>query len=256
LGGKRYCVPPLSKSCEGHTTLETWSLLSCISSLTRIFGKFRFAGSNLVLFNFIANQIALQFQTAQRIKLHCIWRSTLPGSVNEFFLLTTGPFAIVELQNCVPACSHLRYSHVSVLKHSCDAQLKRWGSPLNGESWIFLFSCPVCFWSIVESSSFFTRIPVPSNQSTNKVIFHCSWSYLQHNLLSSRSVTYAENFHGGGVCFRVIWWSFVFGVRCLWRQNLTSCPCFQTNILAKFVDKIMHIFLHALPLFHMSLHWM
>jgi len=36
-----------------------------------------------------------------------------------------------------------------------------------------------------------------------------------------------------GVWFRVIWWSF--GVRCLWRHNLTSLPCFQTNVLAKFV---------------------
>ena len=68
-------------------------------------------------------------------------------------------------------------------------------------------------------------------------------------------VAYAENFHGG-FWFRVIRWSFVFGVRCLWRHNLTSCPCFQTNVLAKFVDIIMHIFLHALPLFHVSLHWM
>jgi len=28
------------------------------------------------------------------------------------------------------------------------------------------------------------------------------------------SVAYAENFHGG-VWLRVIWWLFVFGVRCL-----------------------------------------
>jgi len=28
------------------------------------------------------------------------------------------------------------------------------------------------------------------------------------------AVAYAENFHGG-FWFRVIWWSFVFGVRCL-----------------------------------------
>jgi len=37
----------------------------------------------------------------------------------------------------------------------------------------------------------------------------------------------------GGFWFRVIWWSFA---RCLWRHNLTSFPCFQTNVLAKFVD--------------------
>jgi len=53
----------------------------------------------------------------------------------------------------------------------------------------------------------------------------------------------------GGFWFSVIWWSFVFGVRCLWRHNLTSFPCFQTNVLAKFVDVMMHIFLHPLPLF-------
>jgi len=58
-----------------------------------------------------------------------------------------------------------------------------------------------------------------------------------------------------GVWLWVIWWSFVFGVRCLWRHKLTSFSCFQTNVLAKFVDIIMHIFLHQLPLFHMSLHW-
>jgi len=49
------------------------------------------------------------------------------------------------------------------------------------------------------------------------------------------AVAYAENFHGG-VWFKVIWWLFAFDVRCLWRHNLTSFPCFQTNVLAKFVD--------------------
>jgi len=43
----------------------------------------------------------------------------------------------------------------------------------------------------------------------------------------------------GGFWFRVIWWSFV---RCLWRHNLTSLPCFQTNVLAKFVDIICTFF--------------
>ena len=41
-----------------------------------------------------------------------------------------------------------------------------------------------------------------------------------------------------GVSFSGIWWLFVFGVRCLWRHNLTSFSCFQTNVLAKFVDII------------------
>jgi len=44
-------------------------------------------------------------------------------------------------------------------------------------------------------------------------------------------VAYTENLYRG-VSFSGIWWSFVIGVRCLWRHNLTSYSCFQ----AKFVD--------------------
>jgi len=33
-----------------------------------------------------------------------------------------------------------------------------------------------------------------------------------------------------GVSFSGIWWSFVFGMRCLWRH----IHVFQTNVLAKF----------------------
>jgi len=50
---------------------------------------------------------------------------------------------------------------------------------------------------------------------------------------SACPVAYAENFHGG--FHSGTWWSFVFGVRSLWRHNLTSYSCFQTNLLAKFV---------------------
>jgi len=50
-----------------------------------------------------------------------------------------------------------------------------------------------------------------------------------------RPVAYAEKFHGG-FSFSGIWWSFVFGVRSLWRHNLMSYSCFQTNVLAEFVD--------------------
>jgi len=32
--------------------------------------------------------------------------------------------------------------------------------------------------------------------------------------------------------------SFALGVRCLWRHNLTSYSCFQTNVLAKFLYTI------------------
>jgi len=38
-----------------------------------------------------------------------------------------------------------------------------------------------------------------------------------------------------GYSFSGVWWSFLFGVRCLWRHNLTSYSCFQTKVLAKFV---------------------
>ena len=48
-------------------------------------------------------------------------------------------------------------------------------------------------------------------------------------------MAYAENFHGG-VWFSGIWWSFVFGERCLWPHNLTSYSWFPSNVLAKFVD--------------------
>jgi len=51
------------------------------------------------------------------------------------------------------------------------------------------------------------------------------------------------------VWFRVIWWSFAFGVRCLWRQNLTPFPCFQTTALAKFVDIICIFFYIHSPYF-------
>ena len=44
-------------------------------------------------------------------------------------------------------------------------------------------------------------------------------------------------------------WSFVFGVRCLWRHNLTSFPCFQTNVFAKFVDAICILFYIHSPYF-------
>jgi len=48
-----------------------------------------------------------------------------------------------------------------------------------------------------------------------------------------------------GVSFCGIWWSFVFGVRCFWRHNLTSYSCFQ----AKFVDTIGIFFYTHSPYF-------
>ena len=61
-------------------------------------------------------------------------------------------------------------------------------------------------------------------------------------------MAYAENFHGGGF----IQWhmvSFVFGARCSWRHNLTSESCFQTNVLAKFVDIMCICFYMHFPYF-------
>jgi len=62
-------------------------------------------------------------------------------------------------------------------------------------------------------------------------------------------VAYAENFHGKGVSFSGIWWSFVFGVCCLRIHNLTSYSCLQTTILVKFVDIICIIFYTHSPYF-------
>ena len=99
------------------------------------------------------------------------------------------------------------------------------------------------------------------------VVYHSFIVYWFHSLLISVYLNIIERsgqlrvsgvrrkFSWGEFWFRVIWWSFVFGVRCLWRHNLTSFPCFQTNVLAKFLDIRMHIFLHPLPLFHVALHW-
>ena len=61
-------------------------------------------------------------------------------------------------------------------------------------------------------------------------------------------MAYAENFHGG-VSFSGIWLSFVFGVHCLWRHNLTSYSCFQSNVLAKFFDIISIFFYIHSPYF-------
>ena len=33
-----------------------------------------------------------------------------------------------------------------------------------------------------------------------------------------------------------VWWSLLLYMRCLWRHNMTSYSCLQTNVLSKFVD--------------------
>ena len=48
-----------------------------------------------------------------------------------------------------------------------------------------------------------------------------------------------------GVSFSGMWWSFVFGVRFLWRHTLTSFSCFQAN----FVDVIGIFFYTHSPYF-------
>ena len=52
-----------------------------------------------------------------------------------------------------------------------------------------------------------------------------------------------------GFSFSGIWWLFLFDVRCTWRHNLTSFSCFQTNVLAKFVDIICIFFYTHSPYF-------
>jgi len=52
-------------------------------------------------------------------------------------------------------------------------------------------------------------------------------------------VAHAENSHGE-VSFSGIWWSFAFGVRCLWRHNLTSHLCFQTTFWRGLLTQYAH----------------
>ena len=58
-----------------------------------------------------------------------------------------------------------------------------------------------------------------------------------------------RKFSWGGSLFSGLRWSFAFGVRSLWRHNLTSCSCFQTKVLAKFVDIIGIFFYTHSPYF-------
>jgi len=107
-------------------------------------------------------------------------------------------------------------------------------------------SCRCCFWDFerqIPVSFWSTRTETQATSGRERTI----------RLLPAQWRT--QKIFMGGFWFRVIWWSFVFGVRCLWRHNLTSFPCFQTNVLATFLDIIMHIFLHPLLLFHVALHW-
>jgi len=66
-------------------------------------------------------------------------------------------------------------------------------------------------------------------------------------------VAYAENFYGVG-SFSGIGKTLVFGVRCLWRHNVIFL--FPNLRFGEIIWHNMHILLHALPLFYVSLHWM
>ena len=70
----------------------------------------------------------------------------------------------------------------------------------------------------------------------------------RYRVACSCPVAHAENFHGGCLV-QGQRWPFVFGVRCLWRHNLTSFTCFQTNVLATFVDIICTFFYIHTPYF-------
>jgi len=72
----------------------------------------------------------------------------------------------------------------------------------------------------------------------------------QHGAVQRRT----QKIFMGVVSFSGIWWSFLFGVRSLWRHILTAYSCFQTNVSAKFVDIIGILFYTHSPYF-MSLHW-
>jgi len=53
-----------------------------------------------------------------------------------------------------------------------------------------------------------------------------------------------------GCSFSGMWWSFAFSMRCLWRHNMTSFSCFQTNVWTEFVDTIcIFVYTHTLSLY-------
>jgi len=55
----------------------------------------------------------------------------------------------------------------------------------------------------------------------SKVLFFSRKTNHQRFVTFIAPVAHAENVHGR-VSFSGIWWSFVFGVRCWWRRNMTS----------------------------------
>jgi len=87
-----------------------------------------------------------------------------------------------------------------------------------------------------------------------QIIFTSSEYFINHSIKTLASVAYAENFHGWGF----IQWHMA--VICIWcalfvRHNLTPWSCFPKQRFGEVCSHNMHIFLHPLALFHVSLHW-
>jgi len=87
-----------------------------------------------------------------------------------------------------------------------------------------------------------------------------AWLFYASDWLLTRSLCFvphsfvvanAENFHG--VASFSIRWSFVFGVRYLWRHNLTSYFMFPNQRFGEICWHNMRILLHLIPLFYVSL---
>ena len=76
---------------------------------------------------------------------------------------------------------------------------------------------------------------------------------LQINKLTSLSSVVRRKFSWRGF-ISGIWWSFVFGVRSLWRHNLTPYSYFPNQCHGEVSWHNMHMLLHALPLFYVSVH--
>ena len=73
-----------------------------------------------------------------------------------------------------------------------------------------------------------------------------NWIRINRGLLYCFNSGVRRKFSLGGL-FSGLWWSFAFGVRCLWRHNLKSYSVSQTNVLAKFVYIIFMLFYDTHP---------
>ena len=71
----------------------------------------------------------------------------------------------------------------------------------------------------------------------DQIMFYCVaiWRRATLQLPCVATSGVRRKFSWGG-SFSSILWSFVFGVHCLWRHNLTSYSCYESNVSAKFLD--------------------